>query len=347
MTEVKSAAHYLLLIVVLAMFSIASCGAPAPSGNDMLTGLMNAQDQATAAARQYTDVSAHATTIAQATREYLVLQGQQTRIADQSRASQTTFAESVRATQAAGAATATARSVLATSTREAEQANATATTRAANYTATSAAVIVQSTLTSASATSTANAANALATRVSGDATATVIAAGVTTQLERERWTRTTEGAWSVFRIVVMALVVIIVCLFLYRAIQVFVLRRRGFRDANNELVLILPGNDGQEHVTRPGRMSGPVLQMTPPKAQPYQVDAPAADPETTKRDQAISLMRAATAGNGKGSSGDDLADAIMDDPRVQIVDEPPAQLVGGNVMPLLEARWKEVNDDAE
>ncbi len=349
-----------LTIALLAVLSIAaSCDESSSRGSsDMLTGLMDAQAQATAAAQQYQNIAGRATTIAEATRQMLVLQGQQTRIAQDARATETTFTLSVQATQTTAAAnstrqaqiasaTETAQSAFATSTREAQRANATATARAAEYTATANAVIVQATQASASATATANAANAQATCVSGSATSTVLAAAAQTQVERENWARTTEWVWSIFRIVAMLAVAVVLVLAAVRAIQIWMLRQRAFRDANNELVLILPGGDGQEHVTRPGRMPGPVLQMTPPNAQPYQVDTPAADPETTKRDQAISLMRAATAGDGKGNSGDLVADAIMDDPRVQIVDEPPAQLVGGNVMPLLEAKWKEVNDDAE
>jgi len=359
--------YFVLVIALLALLSIAaSCNEPSSTGNggDMLTGLMNAQAQATTAAQQYQNIAGRATTIAEATRQTLILQGQQTRIAQDARATETAFALNIQGTQTTAAAnstrqaqiasaTETAQSVFATLTREAERANATATAQVAEYTATANAVIVQATEASASATSTANAANAQATRVSSNATATVIAAAAQTQVERENWARTTEWVWSIFRIVAMIAVAVVLVLSAVRAIQIWMLRQRAFRDANNELVLILPGSDGQDHVTRPGRMPGPVLQLTPPTSQPYQVDAPAADPETTKRDQAISLMRAATAGDGKGNSGDLVADAItkvtsvMDDPRVQIVDAPPAQLVGGDVMPLLEAKWKGVNDDAE
>lgn len=290
--------HLLILSTVfLSLLSIASCGTPTPiGGSDMLTGLMNAQDQATAAAAQYRDVSAHATTIAQATREYLVLQAQQTRIADQSRASQTTFAENLRATQAAGAASATARSSLATSTREAEQANATATTRAANYTATSAAVIVQSTRESASATSTANAANAIATRTSGNATATVIAENVVVEQEKATWNTRLEAGRALASFVVGGIVLIalaIICAMgIVRVIDALVLRGRVFRDPNGFPYIIPESKNGRLMMLAPNNIGGAALQIAQPGQQPLMIEAGAVDRDATRRAQSIGLVRA-------------------------------------------------------
>jgi len=290
----------------------------------------------TEAAGRAQQAAAQVTAAANATREAIAVSATRQQLADQA----TRQAQSVGGTATAQSIEATRAAAIATATRAAQEqiARATQTTEAMDVLATQA---------SGSATSTANAANAQATRVSAGATATVIAAATQTQVERENWTRATEWAWSLFRIVAMIAVAAVLVLAAVRAIQIWMLRRRAFRDANGELVLVLPGGDGQDHVTRPGRMPGPVLQLTPPHAQPYQVEAPAADPDTTKRDQAISLVRAAAAGDGRRHAGDDLAGAMIDDPRVQIVDEPPAQLVSGDVVPLLEAKWKEVNDDAE
>jgi hypothetical protein len=98
-----------------------------------------------------------------------------------------------------------------------------------------------------------------------------------------------------------------------------------------------PDPKGRQAVLIPGRSPGAVLTITPPDAQPLQIEAGAVDEETTKRDQAISLMIAAT--RGKGGT-DDLMDELTTGEQVKFVDEPPPQLVSSEVKQLLDGEWQ-------
>jgi hypothetical protein len=290
----------LVIALIVLLLTATSCDTPS---TDELGRLVNTQTQATIAAVNLNSAKAEATTRADATRQYLILQGQQTRVASEAQQTQTIFtqrahvtetgaAQNAQATATASSGNTTATAIAIQVTATAQSAQATTAKQVAQFTATANAVIVEATQASASATATANAANAVATRTSNSATATVIAVGVQTQIERENWIRTTEGAWSVFRIAVMIVILFIAGLFAYRAIHVFVLRRSAFRDANGELVLTIEGKDGQYHMARPDRMPSPLLQMTPANSQPYQISTPGRDAKTTMLAQGVSLVRA-------------------------------------------------------
>ena len=297
-----------IFVLMFSFITLTACTESAATP-DTLNQLFDAQDRATAAARDVQRASSQATTIAQATREFLILQGQQTRITMDNAATATAQSLNVQATQTAQSLNATRQSQSASATQTAQAVHATATAQAAEYTATANAVIVQATQASASATATADAANASATRVNAAAIATMSAEQVKTRTEQENWARMTEWAWSVFRISAMALITLVLIAIAALAFEVWRFRRRReFRDANGEHVLLLPGADGQVQVVRPGRMPGAVAQLTPPSAQPYQIESGAVDPDTTRRDQAVSLVMAT-----KEASGQDAAKAIVEE----------------------------------
>ena len=309
----KSKFTFFVIALILALAACASADLT-PGGRDELGKLVDTQTQATIAAAKLNSANAEATTRAQATREYLILQGQQTRIAQQAVASQTAVAEQVRQTQtvfAQGAtATVVARSATQTksadearATAQAQNANATATTQTAEFTATAqaqnasatattAAVIVEQTRVAASATATSNAASAQQTRVTAAAIETRMAEETATLTTKQNWERMTESVRAIGMVAGIVLFVVGGLLFVgfiaYRVITVWSQRRaREYRDANDELVVQLPNGD----FVRPGRMPGAYLPTSPARAVP----AGALDADATRRDQAVSLMLASNA----------------------------------------------------
>ena len=333
-----------------ALLSLVACDAaremptrtPNPSP-DMLTQMFDAQDAATRAAENANRVAAtaqriaaQATTQAQATREYVVLQGQQTRIAQEARERATVFAQNIEQTRTAAVAnqtriaqeareratvfaqnvSATGQAASANQTRYADQSRATATANAANAsataqaaqytataqagyleatrasasaTATAQAVIVEQTRTSASATATAQSDNRTATRAAEMKTATHDNQVAITFAEKQSWERTTESVRSVGMMLGVVLFVVGGVLMLgwvtMRVVTVETARRaREHRDANDELVLVMPNGD----VARPDRMPGAFLPTLPTHAlPPGTVDA-----DATRRAQAVSLALA-------------------------------------------------------
>ena len=363
-------------VLLVFMFALVSCESNTTPGTpDMLTQMFEAQDRATIAAATAQRIANQATTIAQATREFIILQGQQTRIAQDSRATQTVFAGNVNATATTrannqtryaedGRATTYAQNTNATTTAIANQFTATAhaqnmantaTTQAnivqatqvsASATATAQAVIVNATQVSASATSTADAANAQATRTSGNATATVIAANVIAAQEKAEWDRRLESGRAIgtfaFVALVLAGIAIIIGFGALRFIDAGVLRARIFRDKTGTVFVVSERDaQGRQAILIPGRSPGAVLSLTPPQQEPLQIEAGAVDAETTKRDQAVSLLLAASQGK---SNADDLLNEIVEGEQIKIVDEPPAQLIAGDKTQMLDGEWKLLSD---
>ncbi|MBI5651484.1 MAG: hypothetical protein HZC40_13735 [Chloroflexi bacterium] len=339
------------------MFVLASCESASPARDDSLSQVWDAQDRATIAALTLQRAAGKATSQADATREYLFLIGQQTRLAQDARATQTIFAQNSAgtATQQSAYSTATGIAAQFTATANALSIANTATAQAvsieqtrasASATATANAVIVEATRASASATATSLAANALATRTSNSATATVIAAAIRVEEEKAEWNRRLEAgrAIATFAVATLALIglLVLVGFAALRFIDAGVLRARVFRDKTGTIFVIGERDDqGRQTVLIPGRSPGAALALTPPDEKPITIDAHAIDDETTKRDQAISLMIAASAGK---SDREELLRELTAGDQVQFVDEPPAQLVSGEVKSLLDGQWKELSD---
>jgi hypothetical protein len=341
-----------ILVMLFALLSIAASCEPTPP-RDELGQLVDAEFRATESALQSAQsalqlkkVAVEATSRADATRQYLILQGQQTRVAQEANATATAQSANSTATVQAAQRTATvhAQNVATTATAHAQNVATTATAYAQNIaaTATAQAVMVNATQVSASATATANAANAQMTRTSADATATVVAANVIVEQERAAWNQRLESLRAIasFLGVVLVLVgaLVIIGFGVIRFIDAGVLRARVLRDKTGTVLVIGERDkDGRQMVLIPGRSPGAALTITPPDAQPLQIEAGAVDEETTKRDQAISLMIAATRGKG---GADDLMDELTTGEQVKLVDEPPPQLVSGEVKQLLDGDWQ-------
>jgi hypothetical protein len=347
--------------ILLALFaqSVSSCeNTPTPNG-DPLSQVWDAQDRATIAALTLQRAAGKATSQADATRESLFLIGQQTRLAQDARATQTTFAQNVASTATAQTIhqTATVQAGQFTATAHAQNVATTATTNAvsvastreaASATAIAQAVIVASTREAASATKTSLAANAQATRTSNDATATVIAAQVIAAQEKADWERRTESARVMatfgFGALVLVGLAVIIGFAAIRFIDAGVLRARVMRDKTGTVFVIGERDDqGRQILLVPGRSPGAVINITPPNATPLQIEAGAVDEETTKRDQAISLMLAATSGKANDRAEDLLAE-LTEGEQIKIVDAPPAQLVNDDAAHLLNGQWKLLND---
>ncbi len=344
----KSTIRFLVCIGIFSIL-VVSCETiiATPTPSDELDRMISAQAQATDAARSLQRVAAQATSRADATREALILIGQQTRIAQDAIATQTTFAQRVSATSTAQSIQQTRAAEDARATATIVSAQSTATIQAAQYTATANAVIVQATQVSASATATANAANAQATRVSADATATVTTAQVLAAQEKAEWDKRLESGRSIATFLgwTMALIAfaVIVGFGVIRFIDAGVLRARVIRDKTGvPFVIMEPDRNGRQTMLAPSRQPGAVTLLTPPEQTPLQIEAGAMDPDTTKRDQAVSLTLATSLGSGLQTH--QLPNALGDS-RMQIVDAPPPQLVSGDTSQLLEAQWKEVKND--
>jgi hypothetical protein len=321
--------------MLFALLSIAASCEPTPP-RDELGQMVDAEFRATESALQLKKFAVEATSRADATRQYLILQGQQTRVAQEANAT---------ATAQSANSTATVQAAQRTATVHAQNVATTATVNAQNIAATSTAqaVMVNATQVSASATATANAANAQMTRTSADATATVVAANVIVEQERATWNQRLESLRAIASFIGIALALVgalvIIGFGVIRFIDAGVLRARVLRDKTGTVLVIGERDkDGRQMVLIPGRSPGAALTITPPDAQPLQIEAGAVDEETTKRDQAVSLMIAATRGKG---GADDLMDELTTGEQVKFVDEPPPQLVSGEVKQLLDGEWRE------
>ncbi|MBM3128003.1 MAG: hypothetical protein FJ009_05125 [Chloroflexi bacterium] len=328
-------------MIVFTLFSIAvaACGTEA-TPRDELGQMVDAQFRATESALQLKRIAVEATSRADATRQYLILQGQQTRVAQEANATATTHS---------AWATATAQAAQFTATTHAQSVQHTATAHAQSVAATGTAqsISAQATQVSASSTATANAANAQATQVSGNATATVIAAQVIVEQEKATWNQRLESLRAIasFIGVTLALIAaaVIVGFAAVRFVDAFVLRARVLRDKTGTVLVIgEKDKDGRQMVLIPGRSPGAALMIAPPGVTPLQIETGAMDEETTKRDQAVSLMIAATSGRSGGA--DELLAELTEGEQVRFVDEPPAQLVSGDVRGLLDGDWKQLGD---
>ena len=357
-------------LFILAMFTLASCDsasvAPQSQGANELDKMISQMETATIIARDLADSQARATSRADMTRQVLILSQQQTRISQEVLQTQTVFAINIHATAIAHNATQTRASEDARATTTAQTIQQTETAHAARFTATANAVIVEATRASASATATANAvivvatresasatatslaANAQATRTSNDATATVIAAQVYAAQEKAEWDKRLEAGRALATFVLGTLVLVGIAVIIgfaaIRFVDAGVLRARVIRDKTGTVFVIGERDQrGRQTVLIPGRSSGAALALTPPEEKPITIDAHAVDEETTKRDQAVSLMLAATSGK-PNDRADDLLAELTDSEQIKIVDEPPAQLVNGDSAQLLDGQWKLLND---
>ena len=95
---------------------------------------------------------------------------------------------------------------------------------------------------------------------------------------------------------------------------------------------------GRREILAPTRSPGAVTLLTPPGAAPLTISAEAVDSETTKRDQAVSLVIAANAGSG--GAGVEAVEEITASPRVQRIDEPPPHLMLPETRAKIDAEWK-------
>ncbi len=337
----KRLARFLAWFVPVLCLALVACAEQMPSTTptrDELGQLVDAQTQATIAAAKMQSLQRAATTQADATRQYLILQGQQTRIAQDAAATATTFAgngtatrQAVHATQTMSAAHATTTQVAAqfTATAHAQNIAATATANAANAqatqasasaTATANAVIVEATRASASATAIARAADARATTASAVATATTSAEMARTFAEKQEWERRTETARAIGTLIAVVLAAIggvaVVGIVFVRFSDSFNLRVRTIRDADGTPFVVLPQDrQGRQAVLAPTRQPGGVALLTPPGAAPLQIAQGAVDPDVTKRAQAIQLARAfADGGNVDAGNVDELSAAANDAP---------------------------------
>lgn len=337
-----------ILILILGALSVAASCESAP--RDELGQLVDAEYRATEAALRLGRMAADATSRADATRQYLALQGQQTRIAQQAEATATAQSAQMTATVQSAQMTATVhtQNIAATATMHAY--NVLATMQSASATATANAASAYATQASASATATANAASAMQTRTSADATATVIAAYVRAEEERAEWTRRLESARAIATTLLGVLAIIalgaLVVWGSVKAIDALVLRARVLRDKTGTVFVIGERDrEGRQAILVPGRSPGAVISIAPPDTKPLLAEPQAVDEDTTKRDQAISLMIAATASSSP--RGDEILDDLTAGDQIRFVDEPPAQLVDGEVKQLLDGDWKRLGDGTE
>ena len=369
MTESTSSKSNLAILLILFCMLLAACADGVSPTTDELSQMLAVQERATDAARNLQRAAAQATSRADATREALVLNAQATRLVQNARATETIFTQNAMATQTVRAiegtrtaetarttataqriqatettvaaqftATAFSQNIFATATTQAQQVAATATTQAQN---------AQATAVSASATATSQAQDAQATRVSAHATATVIAAEVLVEQEKAEWNRKLESGRAIASFVVGALVLIALAVIVgwaaIRFIDAGVLRARVLRDKTGTVLVISePDKEGRQTVLVPGRSPGAVLKITPPGSTALQIEASAVDEDTTKRDQAVSLMIAAT--SGKSTDTEELLRDITESEQIRMVDEPPTQLLPGDVKQLLDGKWKELSD---
>ena len=331
---------HLAWLGITIFLALVACAEQMPSTTptrDELGQLVDAQTQATIAAAKMQSLQRAATTQADATRQYLILQGQQTRIAQDAaatattfagngtatrqavHATQTTFAGHATTTQVAAQFTATAHAQNIAATATANAANAQATQASASATATANAVIVEQTRASASATAIARAADARATRASGEATATTAAEMARTFAEKQEWERRTETARAIGVLIAVVLAAIggvaVVGIVFVRFSDSFNLRVRTIRDADGTPFVVLPHDRaGRQAVLAPTRQPGGVALLTPPSAAPLQIAQGAIDPDVTKRAQAIQLARAFANGNVDAGNVEELGAAATDTP---------------------------------
>ena len=291
-------------VVIALIFALSACDAssiaPASQSDDTLTQMWNALGGATDAAATAHRGGGVATSRADATREYLVLIGQQTRIAQQAIQTQTVFSQNVTSTAISRnatetravedvRATATVAAINATATTQSAQFTATAHSQSVSATATTQAVIVEQTRVAASATATAISDNRTQTRVSEVKTATHDTEVERTFAEKQNWERTTESVRSVGMVIGVVLFVvgglIVVGFVGYRSVTLLVQQRaRQYRDSNGELVVQLPNGD----FVRPVNMPGAYLPTSADRALPSGTQNDA----VTRRAQAVSLALA-------------------------------------------------------
>jgi len=325
-----------LVFLLLLSFLILACGAdsgarPAPAEDVSSEALAQAIVQATRAAatkEAAQAIFARATIEAAKTATAVYLQERAAQATATAQAQATR--QAVEATQQAAvfAATQAAMGAQATATAQAVQANATATAQAAQTTAT------------------AQAQSAQAAQVAADATATVIAAQVRAAEEKAEWDRRMESGRAIGSFLLGGLALMGLVLLLgwaaIKFVDAGVLRARVMRDRTGLPILIMPPDEeGRQQVLLPTRSPGPVITITPPGLEPPQVETPAADPDTTRRDQAVSLMIAAASTGGKNpqSLPGDESD------RVQIVSTPPERLLPSPAREAIDADWKRAEGD--
>ncbi len=358
------ARHLVLALFLLVAFSVAcdasvSEVAPPPTLSssfqlDKSALEKNATSQAAyqtaiAAKRDANNASAAATAAYNATREALAAEATiQALNAQATSNTQSMLAtETVRRAQATE--TSEAREYTATSLALSVNATTTAIAESATETRTAREQGAKATASAANATGTSEAQDAQATRIAANATATVIAAQTQVEQARADWNRKLESfralasflGWSIMLLAGAA----ILGLLAIRLGDAVILRIRVIRDRTGVPIVVLePDRRGRQVILAPTRSPGAALSLTPPDQQPLLIAEQAVDPGTTKRDQAISLMIAATSGQGGRDSptvsvvGDLMNDAI------QVVDEPPRHLLSAEAQTVIDADWKAVTE---
>lgn len=89
-----------------------------------------------------------------------------------------------------------------------------------------------------------------------------------------------------------------------RVLDALILRIRVIRDPAGFPILVPePDGQGRQVIFLPHRAPGPALTASPPDAAPPRVEAPAADPDATRRAQAVELIRAVAAGGWREAAG--------------------------------------------
>ena len=295
MVRVTKVIGWILLSVLLLQSLGCSVSVfPTPTPASELDDLVNKNIQATIAVAQAQGAQARATSRAEATREFLVLQGQQTRVAQQAQGTQTAQVQNAGATQ-------TIQAIQQTSTMQAARFTATANAQEYAATATTQAAIAQATQVSASATATAHAANAQGTKSAMDAVATRTseeAATFATKQDMERKTETVRAFGMVLSVVMLTLGAVMVGLyFAYASSSAMARRASMVRDAGGTPYFW----DGKSLVA-PTRNPGAITRLLNGK-----VNAEAIDPDVTKRDQAIQLALAGVSLNDPDEGGEEPA----------------------------------------
>lgn len=221
--------------------------------------------------------------------------------------------------EAARQAMATRQALEALATRQALEAMATRQAMEVRATATAQAAEVQ-------ATEEARAIRATATAQALQATATAVARARAAE-ERAAWWR--EHVWSPLEALAAAILVLggmaLAGWAGVRVLDALVLRIRIIRDPAGFPILVPePDGKGRQVIFLPHRSPGPALTAAPPESAPFRVEAPAADPDVTRRAQAVELIRAAIGGGPEAAAAARRIGAPSSRPPIEVI--PPDRI---------------------
>ncbi|MCS7352347.1 MAG: hypothetical protein RMM10_12670, partial [Anaerolineae bacterium] len=210
----------------------------------------------------------------------------------------------------------------AAATREALALQATATRQALEVQATEAARTA-----AARATETARQVQATATAQALQATATAVARAQAAE-ERAAWWA--AHVWAPLQALAAALALLgglaLAGWAAVRVLDALVLRIRVIRDPAGFPILVPePDGRGRRMIFLPHRSPGPALVAAPPEAALPRVEAPAADPDATRRAQAVELVRAVGAGREGLEAARQIARTSAPAP-IEIIDRPDPEV---------------------